>query len=155
MDFEQIFGKLVTDVHIELSEQKPETVFLVIHNLDGIIAWHVLREVKKYFDFKLKVVELNVEDVFGIKESVRKGLPPIKQLNYTTEYYGLIGRNPVSGGLATNPKVMKAFSDFWSVMMAEASGKDVYISNTVFEDIENMSEIDKEAFINWIKRKQM
>lgn len=155
MNFDQIFGKLVTDAHIELSEQKSETVFLAIHDLDGIIAYYVLREVKKYFDFKLRAIELNVEDVFEIKESVRKGLPPIKQLNYTTEYYGLIGRNPVSEGLATNPAVMKAFSDFWSVMKAEALGKNVYIFNTVFEDIEKMTETEKEKFINWIKRKQM
>lgn len=149
MDFEQIFGKLVTDVHIELSEQNPETVFLAIHNLDGIIAWHVLREVKKYFDFKLKVVELNVDDIFKIDESDKIGLPPVKQLNYTAEYYGLIGRQNNCKSLLTNPVVMKAFSDFWSVLITEASGKDVYIFKPEFDMTE------KEQFIKWLRCKQM
>lgn len=153
MNFEQIFGKLVTDTHIELSEQNPETVFLVIHNLDGIIAWHVLREVKKYFDFKLKVVELNVDDIFKIDESDKVGLPPVKRLNYTTEYYGLIGRNPTSKSLLTNPVVMKAFSDFWSVLIAEASGKDVYIFKSEFDDVSNMTETEKKEFVKYLQRK--
>ena len=149
MDFEQIFGKLVTDTHIELSEQNPEAVFLAIHNLDSIIAWHVLREVKKYFDFKLKVVELNVDDVFKIDESDKIGLPPVKQLNYTAEYYGLIGRQNNSKSILTNPNVMKAFSDFWSVLITEASGKDVYIFKPEF-DIE-----EKEQFIKWLQCKRV
>lgn len=153
MNFEQIFGKLVTDTHIELSEQNPETVFLVIHNLDGIIAWHVLREVKKYFDFKLKVVELNVDDIFKIDESDKVGLPPVKRLNYTAEYYGLIGRNPTSKSLLTNPVVMKAFSDFWSVLIAEASGKDVHIFKSEFDDVSNMTETEKKEFVKYLQRK--
>ena len=86
------------------------------------------------FGLMRDIVELKVDSVFEIDESNKIGLPPVKRLNYTSEYYGgLIGRNSTNKSLLTNQKVMKAFSDFWDVLIAEASGKDVHIFKSEFD----------------------
>ena len=59
-DYQFWFDSTVADVHeyltIEYETLNNALVVLPLRNVTSFVMWHILREIKKYSDFKLKVI---------------------------------------------------------------------------------------------------
>ena len=90
-DYQFWFDSTVADVHeyltVEYETLNNALVVLPLRNVESFVTWHILREIKKYSDFKLKVIRYtsdNIDD--GIENWMRLKLPPFKTRDVTKEF---------------------------------------------------------------------
>ena len=90
-DYQFWFERVVVDVHKHLAAEHEmldnALVVLPLRNVTSFVTWHILREIKKYSDFKLKVIRYtsdNIDD--GIENWMRLKLPPFKICDVTKEF---------------------------------------------------------------------
>ena len=90
-DYQFWFEKVVVDVHKHLAAEHEmldnALVVLPLRNVTSFVMWYILREIKKYSDFKLKVIRYtsdNIDD--GIENWMRLKLPPFKTWDVTKEF---------------------------------------------------------------------
>ena len=90
-DYQFWFERVVVDVHKHLAAEHEmldnALVVLPLRNVTSFVTWHILREIKKYSDFKLKVIRYtsdNIDD--GIENWMGLKLPPFKTCDVTKEF---------------------------------------------------------------------
>ena len=90
-DYQFWFERVVVDVHKHLAAEHEmldnALIVLPLRNVKSFVMWHILREVKKYMDFKLKVVRYVSDDIDdGIENWMGLKLPPFKNCDVTKEF---------------------------------------------------------------------
>ena len=90
-DCQSWFESAVEDVYEYLAAEHEmldnALVVLPLRNVTSFVMWHILREIKKYSDFNLKVIRYtsdNIDD--GIENWMRLKLPPFKTCDVTKEF---------------------------------------------------------------------
>lgn len=85
------FESAVEDVHEYLAAEHEmldnALIVLPLRNVTSFVMWHILREIKKYSDFKLKVIRYTSDHIDdGIENWMSLKLSPFKTRDVTKEF---------------------------------------------------------------------
>ena len=91
-DYQFWFDSTVADVHeyftVEYETLNNALVVLALRTVESFVAWHILREIKKYNDFKLKVIRYVSDDIdAGVENWMGLKSPPFKTRDVTKEFF--------------------------------------------------------------------
>ena len=119
-DYQFWFDSTVADVHeyltIEYETLNNALVVLPLRNVTSFVMWHILRETKKYSDFKLKVIRYVSDDIDdGIESWMGLKLSPFRTRDVTKEF------SFVSNGVKSK-QVFDNFVDFKTSLLTKDNG---------------------------------
>lgn len=140
------FESAVEDVHEYLAAEHEmldnALIVLPLRNVKSFVMWHILREIKKYSDFKLKVIRYTSDDIDdGIESWMGLKLSPFKTRDVTKEF------SFASNG-SKSRQVFDNFVDFKTSLLTEDNS--VPLDPTFLIDYE-LSEEEAVEILKWLQ----
>ena len=150
-DYQFWFERVVVDVHKHLAAEHEmldnALVVLPLRNVTSFVMWHILREIKKYSDFKLKVIRYtsdNIDD--GIENWMRLKLPPFKTCDVTKEFTFVA----FAANGSKSRQVFDNFVDFKTSLLTKDNGVPLNPTYLVGCDL---SEEDAVEILKWLQNR--
>ena len=150
-DYQFWFDRTVADVHeyltVEYETLNNALVVLPLRNVESFVTWHILREIKKYSDFKLKVVRYtsdNIDD--GIENWMGLKLPPFKTRDVTIEFTFVA----FAANRSKSRQVFDNFVDFKTSLLTEDNSVPLDPTYLVGCDL---SEEDAVEILKWLQNR--
>ena len=144
-DYQFWFDGTVTDVHEYLYETLNNAlVVLPLRNVESFVMWHILREIKKYSNFKLKVVRYVSDDIdTGVENWMGLKLPPFKTRDVTKEFFY------ASNG-SKSKQVFDNYIDFKTSLLTEDNSVPLDLTHLVGYDL---FEEDAVEILKWLQNR--
>lgn len=150
-DYQFWFESAVEDVYEYLAAEydmpNDSLIVLPLRNVKSFVMWHILCEVKKYMDFKLKVIRYvsdNIDD--GIENWMRLKLPPFKTRDVTKEFTFVA----FAANGSKSRQVFDNFVDFKTSLLTEDNS--VPLDLTFLIEYE-LTEEDAVEILKWLQNR--
>ena len=145
-DYQSWFESVVEDVHEYLAAEYEmldnALVVLPLRNVKSFVTWHVLCEIKRYSNFKLKVVRYvsnHIDD--GIEDWMSLKLSPFKTHDVTKEF-------ALASNGSKSRQIFDNYIDFKTSLLTEDNN--VPLDPTFLIDYE-LTEEDAVEILKWLQ----